>query len=66
MSFDDVAVTGLSADDNFLVNAGSTLRIPNAGILTNDTGVFGTNLTASLSAGPTHGILTLTNNGGFA
>src|SRR6185369_6638864 len=36
------------------------------GVLTNDTPVFGTNLTVSLVTGPTNGGLTLNSNGSFS
>src|SRR5438046_2511281 len=36
------------------------------GVLTNDTEVFGANLSAILLSGPAHGILNLSSNGGFS
>ena len=48
----------------YLVTTGTTLQIPAGGVLTNDTPSSG--LTAVLVTSPSHGTLTLTNNGGFA
>jgi VCBS repeat-containing protein len=52
-------------NDSYNVTAGSTFTVGPAGILANDTDGNGDPLTAVLVAGPTNGILNLTNNGGF-
>lgn len=65
MSFDDVIVSPLVAEENYPVNEDSTLSIPAPGLLANDTGVFSTNLTSLLVSAPTHGVLNLSSNGGF-
>ena len=66
MSVDDVIVNPLAVDDNYLVAAGTTLNVPNAGVLINDTDVFGTNLTATLVTPTIHGSLTFSVGGGFS
>ena len=63
--FDDVMVNNDAADDSYSVNENSMFKVSTPGLLANDTGVYGTNLTASLAAGPSHGTVTVTNNGGF-
>jgi hypothetical protein len=66
MSVDDVIINPLPVDDNYTAAAGSTLNVASAaGVLANDTEMFGSNLTASLISPTIHGSLTLTNNGGF-
>ena len=65
MSVDDVIINPLPVDDNYSMGAGSTLNISGPGVLSNDTEMFGSNLTASVVSSTTHGSLTLTNNGGF-
>jgi hypothetical protein len=65
MSVDDVSVNNLVRDDYYAVNQDTLLSVPAAGVLANDTEVYGTSLTAALVTGPSHGTLTLTNNGGF-
>jgi hypothetical protein len=45
--------------------AGRVLSIPAPGVLANDATGAGTSLSAATAAGPWHGTLTLTNNGGF-
>ena len=66
LSVSNVVVAPLVADDSYSLNAGTTLNVPAAGVLTNDTDVYGAGLTAALVSGPAHGILSLTNNGGFS
>jgi hypothetical protein len=66
MSVDDVIVNPLPVDDNYTMAAGTTLNVNAAGVLINDTEMFGSNLTATAVSATTHGSLTLTNNGGFA
>jgi hypothetical protein len=65
MTVDDVLVNPLAMNENYSVGAGATLSVPLPGVLANDTEVFGSNLTASVVSGPSHGTLTLTNSGGF-
>ena len=50
--------------NDYLVTTGTILQIPAGGVLTNDTPSSG--LTAVLVTSPSHGTLTLTNNGGFS
>ena len=65
MSIDDVVVSPLAADDAYTATQNSTLTISAPGVLNNDTAVFGTNLTAVLTIGPTNGSLNLNTNGSF-
>jgi hypothetical protein len=65
MSVRNVIVSPLVVDNSYSVNANSTLTVPAAGVLTNDTGVFGNALTALLLSGTQNGSLTFSNNGGF-
>ena len=65
MSVDDVIINPLAVDDNYTAAAGSTLNVSAAGVLLNDTEMFGSNLTAGVVSPTIHGSLTLTNNGGF-
>jgi len=50
--------------DNYVATTNVMLRVPAPGILANDAGTAP--LTATRVNGPTHGSLTLTNNGGFS
>ncbi len=50
--------------DTYNATTNTTLRVAAPGILANDEG--SAPLTATLAGGPTHGSLTLTNNGGFS
>ena len=52
-------------NDSYNVVEGHVLSVLAAGVLANDAPGWGTNLTAILVAGPSHGTLNLTNNGGF-
>src|SRR5262249_10199124 len=63
--FDDVMVNNDAADDSYSVNQNSIFKISAPGLLANDTGVYGPNLTAALQAAPSHGTVIVTNNGGF-
>jgi hypothetical protein len=65
MSLNDVLPHPLVLSDSYSVNANTTLTVAGSGLLGNDTGVYGTNLTAVLASGPTNGTLTLDSNGGF-
>src|SRR2546429_3378757 len=51
--------------DNYLTNEGTALTLAAPGVLGNDTDVDSATTTAVLVAGPTHGTLTLTADGGF-
>ena len=53
-------------NDSYMTTAGSTLTIAASGLLTNDTDVDDSNLTASLAAAPLHGKLSLNTDGSFA
>ncbi len=64
-SADNVMVSSLTAPDAFTLNQGTNLTVPGPGVLTNDVGVFSTNLTAALVTGVGSGSLTLNANGGF-
>ena len=55
----------VASDDSYTMAQDSTLTIPATGVLSNDTDVDADPLTAVLVSTTTHGILTLTNNGGF-
>jgi VCBS repeat-containing protein len=65
MTVDNVAAQSLVINDTYTVNSGEATTMPAPGILANDTGVYGTNLSASLAVGPTHGALSLNANGSF-
>ena len=56
--------TPTANNDLYAVAANTTLNVGPPGILTNDTGIG--SLSAILVSGPSHGNLTLTNNGGFS
>src|SRR5208283_1473503 len=60
-----VEVDPLAKSDSYSVVANNSLTIPAPGVLTNDTGVFGTNLTAVVAVPPANGVLNLNTNGGF-
>ena len=66
LSVSNVVVASLVAKDSYSVNSTATLQVSAPGVLGNDTDVYGTGLTAALVSGPAHGILSLTNNGGFS
>src|SRR5436190_1304426 len=51
--------------DTYGTPAHTTLVVAAPGVLANDIDVLGTNLTARLGSGPTHGNLTLATDGGF-
>ena len=65
ISVENVTISGLVNNGFYSVLGGNTLSVAAPGVLTGDTAVFTTNLTASVVSGPAHGSLTLTNNGGF-
>jgi VCBS repeat-containing protein len=62
---DDVVVKNLVVNDAFTINEDVALVVPAAGVLTNDTEVYGTNLTATLATQPAHGSVTLNSDGSF-
>jgi uncharacterized delta-60 repeat protein len=55
----------VAAGDAYSTNEDTTLAIPAAGILSNDSDVDGDSLSAVLVSGPSHGILTLNADGSF-
>lgn len=65
LSVDDVIVNKLATDNSYTVYANITNTIPAPGVLGDDTGVYGTNLTATLGGGPTNGTVTFNSNGSF-
>jgi len=52
-------------NDSYSVLVNSLLSVSGPGVLANDTDVDGNALTAILATGPTNGMLTFSNNGGF-
>ena len=62
---DDVIMSVLAPDNSYGINEDTTLTVAAPGVLGDDTGVYGTNLTAVLVSGVTNGTLTLNTNGGF-
>src|ERR1043166_1755362 len=68
MTVDDVLVPStlpVANSDSYSMSGGTTLTVSAPGVLSNDSGGAGP-LTAVQGAGPTHGTLSLTNNGGFS
>jgi len=65
MQVDDVAIIPITVSDTFAMEEDQVLVVPAAGVLANDTAVFGPNLLASLVASTTNGVLNLSSNGGF-
>ncbi|NLX56889.1 MAG: tandem-95 repeat protein, partial [Planctomycetaceae bacterium] len=61
-----LASAPVAFDDSFSVSQDGTLNVPAAGILANDTDRDGDALSATLVAGPSHGSLTLNDDGSFA
>ena len=55
-----------ASDDAYSLAEDSTLTVPAAGVLANDSDAEGDTLTAVLVAGPTHGSVVLNPSGGFA
>ena len=55
----------VAVDDNYATPEDTTLTIPDAGVLLNDTDADGDSLKALYVSGPSHGSLTLSLNGGF-
>ncbi len=67
MTVDNVIISALTTvanDDSYNASKNTTLHVAAPGVLANDSGGTG-GLAALLVAGPSHGSLTLTNNGGF-
>ena len=65
LNVDDVLVRPLAVDDSYTGSANVPLVVASPGVLGNDTGVYGTNLTATLLSSPVHGTITLSAHGGF-
>lgn len=55
----------VSVDDAYDVNAGSSLSVPAAGILSNDSDIDGDTLSAQLTTAPANGVVTLNSDGSF-
>jgi VCBS repeat-containing protein len=55
----------IATNDSYNLPANGTLTVPAAGVLTNDTDVEGSSLTAVLVTGPAHGTLNLASDGSF-
>jgi len=53
-------------NDSYTTTEDTTLDVPAAGVLANDSDVDGDTLSAILVSQPTHGVLTLNPNGGFS
>jgi hypothetical protein len=66
---DDVLVAlpvgAVASADAYSVRSANTLVVPAPGVLSNDTPEMESLLTANLAAGPAHGTLDLSTNGGF-
>ena len=58
----------IAVNDSYSINEDSTLTVPAAGVLANDTDVdtAAASLSAALISGPAHGSLTLNTNGSFS
>ncbi|HEV7378088.1 MAG TPA: Calx-beta domain-containing protein [Pyrinomonadaceae bacterium] len=54
-----------ASNDSYSTNENATLNVPAPGVLTNDTDVEGSTLTAVLVSNPAHGTTTLNSNGSF-
>ena len=65
LSASNVLVSSLVINDIYCVNENSTLIVAQPGVLSNDTDVYGTNLTATLLSGPTNGTVNLAADGSF-
>jgi len=65
MSIDNFVVKPLAVNDSFTVSGTSATTVPPPGVLSNDTAVFTTSLTAQQSSTTAHGTLTFNSNGGF-
>src|SRR5213076_1650427 len=66
-----ITITGvndapLELDDNYITPEDTTLDVPAAGVLANDSDMDGDTLSAILVSQPTHGVLTLNSNGSFS
>jgi VCBS repeat-containing protein len=55
----------VAAGDSYTLNEDTTLTVPAAGVLANDTDVDSATLTAALVSGAAHGTVTLNANGSF-
>jgi hypothetical protein len=55
-----------ATNDSYTLTMNSTLTVAAPGVLANDADLDGDPLSAALASGPTHGILSLSANGGFS
>ncbi|MCY2966853.1 MAG: DVUA0089 family protein [Planctomycetota bacterium] len=55
----------VASSDLYSIGFGTTLNVPAAGVLANDSDVDGTVLTATLVSGPSHGVLSFHPDGSF-
>jgi len=65
LSLASVLVDPLAVPSDYLMNGNATLTVGAPGVLSGDTGVYGTNLSANLVSGPSDGLVTISSNGGF-
>ncbi len=65
MFVDKIVARPLAVNDSFALPDATAYTNAPPGVLTNDTGVYSTNLVASLSSAPAHGAVSLDTNGGF-
>jgi len=64
-SASNVTVNPLMLNGRYRARENTPMVVNDPGVLSNDTDVYGTNLTAALVAGPANGTVTLDTNGGF-
>jgi hypothetical protein len=64
-SADDVIVNKLATDNSYTVYANHTNTIAAPGVLGDDTGIYGTTLSATIVDNPTNGSVVLSANGGL-
>jgi hypothetical protein len=65
LAVDDVSVRLLLVDDYYSVEADTLLNVSAVGVLTNDSGLSGSALTAALVSGTSHGTLNFNPDGSF-
>jgi len=66
MAVSNVAVYPLLLNQSYSTKENTLLTVPDPGVLTGASDLYGFGLTAATVSGPAHGVLTLTNNGGFS